>query len=55
MRVLYGGSSSSSTAHGLLSTDGVDGLLVGGASLNYHEFSGIVEAVYRATHETEKE
>ncbi len=54
IRVLYGGSSSTSTAHGLLSTDGVDGLLVGGASLNYHEFSGIVEAAYRVSHETEE-
>lgn len=54
MRVLYGGSSSSSTAHGLLSANGVDGLLVGGASLNYHEFSGIVEAAYRVNHETEE-
>jgi triosephosphate isomerase len=46
VRVLYGGSSSASTAKGLLSTEGVDGLLVGGASLNYEEFSGIVEAAY---------
>ncbi len=48
MRVLYGGSSSSSTARGLLESDGVDGLLVGGASLNYEEFSGIVEAAFRS-------
>ncbi len=54
VRVLYGGSSSSSTAHGLLSIEGVDGLLVGGASLNYHEFSGIVEAAYRVNHEAEE-
>lgn len=47
VRVLYGGSTSASTANGLLSIDGVDGLLVGGASLNYEEFSGIVEAAYR--------
>lgn len=53
VRVLYGGSSSASTAHGLLSAKGVDGLLVGGASLNYHEFSGIVEAAYRVNHQTE--
>ena len=55
VRVLYGGSSSSSTAHGLLSVDGVDGLLVGGASLNYQEFSGIVEAAYRVNHNPEVE
>ena len=54
VRILYGGSSSSSTAHGILSTEGVDGLLVGGASLNYHEFSGIVDAAYRVNHENEE-
>jgi len=47
MRVLYGGSTNSSTAYDLLSLEGIDGLLVGGASLNYAEFSGIVEAAYR--------
>jgi triosephosphate isomerase len=47
MRVLYGGSTNASTAYGLLETPGVDGLLVGGASLNYVEFSGIVDAAYR--------
>lgn len=47
MRVLYGGSTSASTARGLLASKGINGLLVGGASLNYHEFSGIVDAAYR--------
>ena len=47
VRVLYGGSASSTTARGLLETEGVDGLLVGGASLNYQEFSGIIDAAYR--------
>jgi triosephosphate isomerase len=47
IRVLYGGSASSSTARGLMEAEGVDGLLVGGASLNYMEFAGIVEAAYR--------
>lgn len=46
IRILYGGSTSASTAKGLLKTEGVDGLLVGGASLNYEEFSGIVQAAY---------
>lgn len=55
VRILYGGSSSASTAHGLLSSEGLDGLLVGGAGLNYHEFSGIVEAAYRAKHQAEKD
>jgi triosephosphate isomerase len=47
LRILYGGSTNSSNAYDILSIDGVDGLLVGGASLNYHEFSGIVDAAYR--------
>jgi triosephosphate isomerase (TIM) len=50
VRVLYGGSTSASTAYGLLAAEGVDGLLVGGASLNYHEFSGIADAAYRFIH-----
>ncbi len=55
VRVLYGGSASSSTAGGLLAVKGVDGLLVGGASLNYKEFTGIVEAAYRQNHGNDKE
>ena len=51
VRVLYGGSSSASTASGLLSATGVDGLLVGGASLQYQEFSGIIEAAYKLRNE----
>lgn len=47
VRVLYGGSSSAATASGLLTTQGVDGLLVGGASLHYEEFSNIIDAAYR--------
>jgi triosephosphate isomerase len=50
VRVLYGGSSSASTAAGLLSVPGVNGLLVGGASLNDEEFVGITEAAYRRLH-----
>jgi triosephosphate isomerase (TIM) len=53
IRVLYGGSTNASTAHGFLSIEGIDGLLVGGASLNYHEFSGIVDAAYGLSHEGE--
>ncbi len=51
IRVLYGGSSSKSTAGGLLASKGVDGLLVGGASLQYEEFSGIIDAAYKLNHE----
>lgn len=53
MRVIYGGSSSKSTAAGLLGSQGVDGLLVGGASLNYEEFSSIIDAAYQLTHREE--
>ena len=48
VRVLYGGSANATSARGLLETEGVDGLLVGGASLNYHEFSNIIAAADRA-------
>jgi triosephosphate isomerase len=49
MRVLYGGSVSSSTAGGMLQAKGIDGLLIGGASLNYHEFSSIIDTAYKLT------
>lgn len=47
VRVLYGGSSSSENARAYLSIDGIDGLLPGGASLNYHEFSKMTEIAYK--------
>jgi triosephosphate isomerase len=47
VRVLYGGSVDDQLAGGYLRLDGCDGVLVGGASLNYHKFSGIVDAAYR--------
>lgn len=49
IRVLYGGSVSSSTAGGILDIEGVDGLLVGGASINYAEFAGIADAAFRTS------
>lgn len=54
LRVLYGGSTSASTARGFLEIEGIDGLLVGGASLNYHEFAGIVSSADRLLAEKEK-
>lgn len=48
VRVLYGGSVDDSTVGGYLDIEGCDGVLVGGASLNYFQFSGIVEAAYNA-------
>lgn len=46
-RLLYGGSVIPEVVHGFLAIDGVDGFLVGGASINYHSFAGIIDAAYR--------
>jgi triosephosphate isomerase len=54
MRVIYGGSVDDHTAGGYLAIDGVDGCLPGGASLNYHKFTGIVDAAYRQLHQEVK-
>ncbi len=47
LQVLYGGSVVPEVIQGYLDIKGVDGFLVGGASLNYHDFSKIVENAYR--------
>ncbi len=44
IRVLYGGSVSPGNAGGYLAQPGVDGALVGGASLNAESLAGIVDA-----------
>jgi triosephosphate isomerase len=44
VRVLYGGSVTADNAKTFLNAEGVDGLLVGGASLNVHSFADIVSA-----------
>lgn len=55
IRIIYGGSVDDQNAHSFLSLKGCDGALVGGASLNYHKFSKIVESAYRVQQErTEK-
>ena len=52
VRILYGASIAPEFVGGILSLScGVDGLLVGGASLNYHEFSAIVSAAQNLLHE----
>lgn len=51
VRVLYGGSVVPDTARGYLELEGIDGLLVGGASVNYHQFASIVDAGYRLRRE----
>jgi triosephosphate isomerase (TIM) len=47
VRVIYGGSTVPDIVSGFLDVPGVDGFLVGGASLNYHLFAEIIEAAYR--------
>jgi len=55
VRILYGGSVDDQIAGGYLEIDGCDGVLVGGASINYHKFSGIIKSAYRLIHESETE
>lgn len=55
VRLLYGGSVDDQLARGYLEVEGCNGLLVGGASLNYHKFSGIVDAAYRLRQEHQNE
>jgi triosephosphate isomerase len=47
IRILYGGSVDDQTVGGYLSLSDCDGVLVGGASLNYHKFSSIVDKAYK--------
>ena len=49
LRVLYGGSSNAENAAGFLAVDGVDGFLVGGASLKADEFASMVEKAHNAS------
>jgi triosephosphate isomerase len=55
LRILYGGSVVPDVIHGFLNIDGVDGFLVGGASLNYESFAGIVRAAHSWQREKEEE
>jgi len=47
VHVLYGGSVNEHDVTGYLEVPGVDGALVGAASLNYHQFAAIVDAAYQ--------
>lgn len=47
IRILYGGSVDDHNAGSYLELEDCDGALVGGASLNQHKFSNIVESAYR--------
>jgi triosephosphate isomerase len=53
MRVIYGASVDAEFVGGILGLEGVDGLLPGAASLNYHKFADIIEAAYRLLHQDE--
>jgi triosephosphate isomerase len=55
VRFLYGGSVDADNAANFLNIDGVDGLLVGGASLNPEAFSEIVERAFEASKKEDKE
>lgn len=46
VRVLYGGSVDAFNAGGFMRTEGIDGLLVGGASLKAKVFSAIIESAH---------
>jgi triosephosphate isomerase (TIM) len=46
-RILYGGSVDDQIVGGYLNLPDCNGVLVGGASLNYHKFSAIVEKAYK--------
>lgn len=54
MRVIYGASVDAEFVSGILSLEGVDGLLPGAASLNYAKFSAIVEAAFNMLHSDTK-
>jgi len=54
-RILYGGSVNDETVGSYLAVEGCDGVLVGGASLNYEKFAGIVDSAYRLRYNSEGE
>lgn len=54
IRVLYGGSVSASSAADYLALDDVNGLLIGGASLDAHEFKTIIEIAHGESEVTKK-
>lgn len=54
VRLLYGGSVNADTAGAYLAIPDCDGCLVGSASLNYEQFTGIVDVAYRLSHQAER-
>lgn len=53
--LLYGGSVNASNAHDLLQQNGIDGLLVGGASLDIEKFLGIIKVAASLFETNQKE
>lgn len=51
VRIIYGGSVDDHSAKSFFDIEDCDGVLPGGASLNYHKFSRIVESAYKAQQE----
>ena len=49
VRVLYGGSVDEHDVRAYLELNGCDGVLVGAASLNYKQFSAIIETAFKVT------
>ena len=47
-KIIYGGSVNSDNAKSLIQTKGVDGFLIGGASLNAESFASIINIVEKA-------
>ena len=54
IRVLYGGSVNPDNAAAFVNATGIDGLLIGGASLDAHSFAAIVEKSHNPTTNTTK-
>ena len=46
LRVLYGGSSNPDNITGYMNVEGVDGVLPGGASMNYKQFASMIEKAH---------
>ena len=53
VRILYGGSSNADNARAYLELPDIDGLLPGGASLNYKEFSSMIDTAAKVHNEKE--
>ncbi|HSH56028.1 MAG TPA: triose-phosphate isomerase [Candidatus Limnocylindrales bacterium] len=51
VRILYGGSVSDHDARAYIDIEGCDGVLVGAASLNYKQFTAIVDTAYHSRQE----